>query len=105
MKQKQVNDPELEAIAKLLDEWQAERNDNRAVVLMAYDNINETKINDDGLTVNNARFALSICGIKKNVVRAISAALRDVNFKPFMTMVMLQELMAKPKSDSIVKNN
>lgn len=105
MEQKQVNDPKLEAIVKLLDEWQAERNDNRAVVLMAYDNIKETKIDDNGLTANNATFALNINGIKKNIIKAVGAAFRDKDFEPYVKMAMLQELMAKPKCADIAKNN
>lgn len=101
---KQEDDPKLEAISKLLAEWQEERDDNRGVVVMAYDNISETDMGD-GVTANRANFALAIYGKKKNVARAIRAAHEDENYKPYLMMVMLQELANKVKRNEIAKNN
>lgn len=88
---KQEDDPKLDAISKLLAEWQEERDDNRAVVMMAYDNINETDMGD-GVTANSVNFALATYGKNKNVVRAIIAAHEDEDYKPYLMFAMLQEL-------------
>lgn len=100
----QEDDPKLEAISKLLAEWQEERDDNRGVVMMAYDNINETDMGD-GVTANCANFALAIYGKKKNVARAIRAAHEDENYKLYLMMAVLQELYEKTKRNEIAKNN